>query len=160
MTPFGPECPLCEQPVGNDEESRGVWTEAPRARTDTTRATAPKVEERAMAYGTDDGPGRLDIEVLGKPVDEVVALIKALDSNGLVEYDTSPEVMEVRAVGGEKLELSGPEDGGPRRGSYLDTDVDGDKAGASVRVEPPEPPDPDAVFHEECYDTIFGGGVE
>jgi hypothetical protein len=31
-------------------------------------------------------------------------------------------------------------------------------AGATIRVDPPDPPEPDAVMHAECHESVFDGG--
>lgn len=136
-------CPLCDQPILEDEETREVWHSAPTPRALVIKGVA-EADERVAGGGKG--------YVLGKPLGEIAAMISALESEERVSLDTASSVEEVRAVG-----HAGVKD-------YAEMPADGpvvqrndDKAGATIRIEPPDSPSPDAVMHEWCHESVFNG---
>lgn len=134
-------CPLCETLIGPDEETREVWHSAPEPGPVVARATTD-LDRRAVGYHEEGGR----MVVLGRATDEIAAIIDALESSDRVEVETRQRVRELREAGSSEP------------AALVASAAAVGRTGAEVRVEPPDPPEPDAVMHEECHRSVFGGG--
>lgn len=137
-------CPLCDEPVDEDEgdEPVPVWTQEPPQQTARyLKATAPKTGE--YFYG-------------GRTVGELGAVLEALKQADRVEVDTSDRVREVRGVGSEDLQTYAAEPGGVSEPVRLEAHAADGKAGATVVIEPPDAPEPDEIMHRMCHEKLFG----
>lgn len=140
------DCALCGQPVYEHEEYAPVWTETPPDRRSARiRAEGQQKKDRGR-------PGAIqDVTVYGHEAAEWIALLKALKSESRIEVKMAPRVMETHAVGQKEPVHIDPIT------SKWDAHGNDDKAGATVRVNPPdEAPEADEILHRECHDALFG----
>lgn len=153
------ECDFCGQVLEEDEDLHPVWVgEQPHPKPVFARATAEK-DRRVMGRDTrrrDDVRERPDLEVLGRPLGQVIALMEALGRSDAIEVDYKDAVQEVRAVGSESpdalVDMSAPADAKLQR---LTAEEDHGKVGVEIRVEPEvERPDPDLEVCEFCKESF------
>jgi exoribonuclease R len=169
------ECDFCGQILEEDEDLHPVWVgEQPDPKPVFARATAKK-DRRVMGRDTrrrDAVRERPDLEVLGRPMGQVVALMEALGRSDAIEVDYKDAVRELRAVGSETpdklVDMSAPADEKLQRTleqvkkdpNHIPTftgEEDHDKVGVEIRVEPEvERPDPDMEVCEFCKESFEG----
>jgi len=167
------ECDFCGQVLEEDEELHPVWVgEQPDPKPVFARATAEK-DRRVMGRSVsrrDDALPRDDIQVLGRPMGQVVALMEALERSDAIQVDYKDAVQELRAVGSETpdalVEMSSPADDklqrelsrvkeDPNHVPTFTAEEDHDKVGVEVRVEPEvERPEPDLEVCEFCKQSF------
>lgn len=138
------QCDLCEQHYydSDDVDSESVFFgEAPEPRTVQARSFQPK-GDREMGRGRYGQP-----QVLGKPADELAALLTALDRSDRFELSTARRVYEP--------EPEFVEDPDELTVTDYDENVNDDIVGATVTAEPrPSRAQPAASICEYCVETI------
>jgi hypothetical protein len=90
------ECQWCEQVLDDGEKLYPVWIGSP-PQPEVTRAKGfvPKsVKSETVAFGSEDG----GVQVLGKPIDEIHAIINAIESCDEMELKTYRRVEEAFGV--------------------------------------------------------------
>lgn len=138
------QCDLCEQHYyeSDDVDSEPVFFgEAPEPRTVRAEAFEPK-HDRTKGFNRTG-----QMQVLGKPADEIVALLSALNQSDRFElstarrvYQPEPEFVE------DPSELTVPD---------YDENVNDGMVGATVVAEPrPSRAQPAAEICEYCVETI------
>lgn len=140
------ECDFCGQVLDEEDELYPVWVgEQPDPKPVFARATAEK-DRRVMGRsvsGRDDALPRDDMQVLGRPMGQVVALMDALEHSDAIEVDYKEAVEEVYSV-----QSTSPE-------ALVETHRDEGKVGAEIRVEPEvERPDPDMEVCPYCKEEF------
>lgn len=135
------ECDFCDRALDEDEELTPIYVGSPPGpRPAEARATA---EKQRKVVGRRADPDS-DLEVLDRPLDEIVALLKAIDTSDRFTLEAKQAVAEVYATGEEQP-------------VQFDTDVNYDKVGVTLRAEPkPSNQVPDMMVCEFCAEGLSG----
>jgi len=144
MSELPPECDFCGQWLDEDEELHPIFVgEPPEPKAVTARATA-EADQRVMGRQVDNsGLPRDDIQVLGRPMGQVKALMEALETHSNIEVAYQEAVQEVHSVG-----LS-------EQPEAIVADYDSDRVGVHVHVEPrSHNPEPDMMVCDFCKDEF------
>lgn len=140
------ECDFCGQSLEESEELHPLWVgEQPDPKPVFARATEQK-DRRVMGRSVsarDAAHKPEDIQVLGRPMGQVLALMEALDGSDAIEVEYKEAVRELRTFGSTE----------PQK--LVQTEEDHDKVGVTVRVDPEvERPDPDMEVCEFCKEKF------
>lgn len=136
------ECGFCGQFLDNEEELIPIYAgDPPKPQPQTARGF---VEADRQVIGRRGEMG--EVQVLGYEVDEIAAILDALERSDMIEFETKRAVEEVRAVGGEVKALA-------------EATVDSSKVGAAVTVDAPQlsDPEPDLEVCRYCFESFAGG---
>jgi len=140
------QCDLCEQHYydSDDVDSESVFFgEAPAPRKVRAEAIEPKADRTQGLNRT----GQL--QVLGKPADEIQALIVALEGSDRFEFKTARRVCE------PQFEAELPQDPADIPAPDFDEQFNEDVVGAMVTAEPrPSRAQPAAEVCEYCVEMI------
>jgi len=144
------ECDFCGQVLDEEDELHPVWVgEQPDPKPTFARATAEK-DRRVMGRSVrrrDDALPRDDMQVLGRPMGQVVALMDALDGSDAIQVDYKDAVQELRAVGSESPDALVE--------TSFTAEEDHGKVGVEVRADPKvERPDPDMEVCPYCKEEF------
>ena len=141
------ECQFCGRILDADESLLPVYIgERPDPLPVKARATADKQRKVVGRRANADA----DIEVLGRPVDEISALLTALEASDHFSIDAKQSVAELRMVG--ETEVSGFVE---HSTSSVQSDIDTSKVGVTVRADPPSRTEtPDLSVCEHCAESL------
>lgn len=147
-------CEFCEQWV---EELHPVYIgEIPSPKpVRVTETTAKSKKSETVAFGSVDG----DIQVLGYPVDELVAIINCLENSEEFHLNTYQSVFEVDSFPHAQrvIENSSSVQGIKGKVNSYDSEVDDTKVSAEITVEPKrENIQPDLLVCEFCKGNMKG----
>lgn len=138
------QCDFCNQFLDEDEELIPVYFGSP-----------PTPQPIHLKGYHDKGPSRpgstrrREAVLRGKEIGEYFALIDALRSSDLVEFDTYRSVEEVKPSGEVSIE--------PNALQKLDSVINEQKAAAEVRIHADfDEPEPDMMVCEHCEEAING----
>jgi len=151
------ECDFCKRVLEKEEELYPVWIgEMPEPKTHCTKATAEK-SEKIMGYRTSNQSEvrkRPDTRILGRPIGDVVALMRALNYSNKISVEYRDVIEEFHSVG-NKAPQAFAEVSKSKKTNHLTNSCEERKTGAEVRVEPEfERPDPDLEVCEFCKESI------
>jgi hypothetical protein len=97
MSELPPKCDFCDRNLDEDEELKSVFIgEPPEPETVGAYATAKK-QRKVIGRQTENSQlgGSSTVQVLGRPVGEIEALLKALDGSDVFTVNASQSVVEV-----------------------------------------------------------------
>lgn len=133
------ECDYCDQTLDEDEQLHPVYVgERPDPKPIEARATTAKRRD-VVGYRKSAVD---DVQVLGRPVDELTALIKALEGARGFEIEAKPSVMEVHEFGDLQPQM-------------VDAPANDSKVGVKVTATPDPPSDtPDMMVCDYCKNEL------
>lgn len=148
------ECDFCDQPLDEDEELVPVYVGEPPTPKPRRLQGFAKHHRATRTSGYMSRQDLRDVRIYGHTVGEFAALLNALQSADGVDITMSPEVREVRSIGGERHMVSSS----PDTPSRVETDLNREKAGARINIDAEhEPAEPDLMLCEYCAESFTDG---
>lgn len=141
IMPLGERCGFCERLLDDGEETHPLYVgEPPKPKPRTARGFA-KTDRQVIGREFED------IQILDYAVDEIAAILDALERSRELDVDVKRAVEEVRAAGtGEVMALA-------------EATIDNSKVGASIAISEPRmtDPDPDLEVCRFCLEGMTEG---
>jgi len=137
------ECGFCERVLDDGEELTPIYVgDPPESQPQTSRGLA-EIDRRVN--GVNDA-GFDQIEVFGYPIDEIMAILDAVERSDVIDIETKRAVEKVQSVSGQVKAL-------------VETTVDSSNVGAAVTVSPlpKSDPEPDIEVCRFCRESFTEG---
>lgn len=150
------ECEFCDRVLDENEGLTPVFIGGrTKPKPVIARATAEKQRE---VIGCRTGSGLDGVETLNRPVDELSAIIQALEGCNAIDIDAKGAVKEVYTIGEREPRKFVSESA---KGVDFDHDVDRSKVGVTITTQPRERCEtPDLEVCEFCAESLRGEGDE
>lgn len=127
------QCDFCNMWLDDDEELYPVYIGKGSIQKEFS-AGVSDADSEVVGYRHDSGLS--GVQILGRPVDEIEAILNALDNSSKIQLDTSRSVMPIHSVGEYNTDFT--------------YDPDSTKTGAKIVIQHKDEREPDMMICSFC----------